>query len=110
MTKGVNASTKGDRAPREGDSVVGGGLKGKAERGIEVSSQAYMRDAHGFFLGFSSSVGGIVLLLLLFKMAPWGGVFRPILSACLVFVGTGREDLGSESNCTIAACPWDVAN
>lgn len=61
MAKGVNASTRGDRAPREGDSVVGGGLKGKTERGIEVSPQAYMRDARGFFLGFSSSVGGIVL-------------------------------------------------
>jgi len=67
-----------------------------------------VKDGLCFFRRFSSSQGGIVLLLLC-KMAPCGRVFRAMFSALLVSMGVGRESLGSESNSITPACPRDVA-
>ena len=69
-----------------------------------------MSDALGFFDGVPSSVGGVALLLLLFKMVPCGRFFCLMFSAFWVRMGVGGEGLCPESNCTIPACPRDAAN
>ena len=83
---------------------------GKAGRGIEASLTAYVRGALGFFCSVPSLLGGIDLLLLLFKMVPCGKVFCLMFSVGLVLMGMRREGLGLESNCTTPACPRDIAN
>ena len=77
--------------------------------GIEVSQTAYAGDILGFLDGFPSSVGGVVLLLLLFEMFSCGRLFCPMFSGFWVLMRKGGKGL-SESNHTTPVCPQDVAN